>query len=344
MERRHLFEREMQDKALAEFDDLVRIRELVDWEAFRLQLREIFGTDSTRRGPGRPPWDELVMFRAIMLGAMYSLSDAKLQFMLLDRRTFKRFAGLQSDDQVPDQKTLWKYRNLLSESGRMDELFEGFKDQLRMRGYELNSGQIVDSSIVEVPRQRNSREDNATVKSGEVPEDWKGQPNKLRQKDTDARWTKKRGQSYYGYKNHVSVDRDTKLIDQYEVTESSRHDSQVFGQFLPDSPTGDAQVWADSAYRSQDGVEELRKRGFKPRINYKGTRSKELTKRQADLNRAYSKVRSRVEHVFGAMRMEMPEHRMRCIGMKRARAWIGLRNLCYNIRRLKSLEASSVAA
>ena len=58
MERRHLFEREMQDKALAEFDDLVRIRELVDWEAFRLQLREIFGTDSTRRGPGRPPWDE----------------------------------------------------------------------------------------------------------------------------------------------------------------------------------------------------------------------------------------------------------------------------------------------
>ena len=143
---------------------------------------------------------------------------------------------------------------------------------------------------------------------------------------------------------HVSVDRDTKLIDRYEVTESSRHDSQVFGQFLPDSPAGDAQVWADSAYRSQDGVEELRKRGFKPRINYKGTRSKELTKRQADLNRAYSKVRSRVEHVFGAMRMEMPEHRMRCIGRKRACAWTGLRNLCYNIRRLKSLEASSVAA
>ncbi len=142
----------------------------------------------------------------------------------------------------------------------------------------------------------------------------------------------------------MSVDRDTKLIDQYEVTASSRHDSQVFGQFLPDSPIGDAQVWADSAYSSQGGVEELRQRDFKPRINYKGTSSKELTKRQADLNRAYSKVRSRVEHVFGAMRMEKPAYRIRCIGMKRACAWTGFWNLCYNIRRLKSLEASSVAA
>ena len=126
------------------------------------------------------------------------------------------------------------------------------------------------SLIVEVPRQRNSREDNAIVKSGEVPNERKGQPNKLRQIDADARWTKKRGHSCCGYKNQVSADRDTKLIDRYEVTESSRHDSQLFEQFLSDSPAGDAQVWADSAYRSQDGVEEFRKRGFKPRINYKG--------------------------------------------------------------------------
>ena len=152
-------------------------------------------------------------------------------------------------------------------------------------------------------------------------------------KNTDARWTKKRGQSYCGYKNHVSLDRDTKLIDRYGLTASSCHDSQVFGQFLPDSPAGDAQVWADSAYRSQDGVEELRQRGFKPRINYKGDALERAYEegRQADLMRAYSKVRLRVEHVFGAMRMEMPEHRMRCIGMKRACARTGLRNQCYKI-------------
>ena len=163
MERRHLFEREMQQRALEEFDGLARIRALVDWEAFVPSLEEIFGV--SHGGPGRPAWDPLVMFRSILLGVMHSLSDRDLQFMLLDRRTFKRFAGLQSDDQVPDQKTLWKYRDLLSRSGRIDELFELFKAQLRSHGYELTSGQLVDSSIVEVPRQRNSREDN---RDGEV--------------------------------------------------------------------------------------------------------------------------------------------------------------------------------
>ena len=339
-----MFEREMQLEALAEFDDLVRIRELVDWEAFRPQLKEMFGTDSCRKGSGRPPWDELVMFRALVLGAMYSLSDRRLQFLLLDRRTFKRFVGLESDDQVPDQKTLWKYRNRLSVSGRMAELFESFKGQIRARGYVLNSGRIVDSTIVESPRQRDSREENATVKSGKVPEEWEKQPHKRRQKDTDARWTKKNGQTYYGYKNHVLADRETKFIDCYEVTEASRHDSQVFEELLPAVPPGDRRVWADSAYRSEETIRNLEKRGYEPKISHKGTRAAKLTPRQMDVNRTCSKVRSRVEHVFGTMHMEMPEHRMRCIGIRRARTWVGLRNLCYNIRRLKSLEPSLAAA
>ncbi len=340
----HLFEREMQDRALDEFDDLKPLKKLVDWEGFREPLQEIFGTDSARQGPGRPPWDELVMFRALLLGVMYSLSDRKLQHLLLDRRSFNRFVGLESDDRVPDEKTLWKYRNQLSESGRMEELFKLFREQIEARGYELTSGRIVDSTMVEVPRQRNSRADNETVKSGEVPEDWQEKPNKLRQKDVDARWTKKNNETYYGYKNHVAADRDTKFIADYGVTEASRNDHKVFDEFLPEHPEGEVQVWADSAYRSEDRVKDLRARGYKPRINFKGTRAAKLTRRQKELNRSYSSVRARVEHVFGAMHMEMPEHTMRCIGIKRAECWIGLRNLCYNIRRMKSLQPSAAAA
>ena len=279
MEKRHLFEREMQQKALEEFDDLARIKELVDWDAFRPQLEEIFGFSAEPSGRGRRPWDVLVIFRALLLGVMNGLSDRKLQFMLLDRRTFKQFAGLHSDDQVPDQKTLWKYRNLLSRSGRIHALFEQFKDQLQTRGYRFTGGQLIDSSIVEAPRQRNNREDNATLKSGEVPQGWQGQPNKLRQKDTDARWTKKGGKTYYGYKNHISADRKEKLIDQWTVTPASVHDSQKLDDLLVDRPAGDPQVWADSAYRCEAALRRLRKSGYKPRINHKGTRAQPLSAR-----------------------------------------------------------------
>ena len=107
-----MFERELQQEALQEFDALARIKELVHWEAFRPRLEQVFGTGgASRRRGGRPSWDALVMFRALLLGVMHGLSDHQRQYMLLDRRSFKQFAGLVSEDQVPDQKTLWKYRD-----------------------------------------------------------------------------------------------------------------------------------------------------------------------------------------------------------------------------------------
>ena len=344
MEKRHLFERENQQRALREFDGLAKIKQLVDWEVFRPRLEQVFGSGGKQRRRGRPPWDAVVMFRALLLGAMHGLSDHQLQFMLLDRTSFKEFAGLKSIDQVPDQKTLWKYRDQLSKSGCMDELFGMFKDQLWARGYELTSGQIVDSSIVSVPVQRNSREENTKIKGGEVPEDWQAKPNKLRQKDVAARWTRKGVKNYYGYKNHISADRQTKFIAHWCVTAASTHDSKMLMEVLSDDEQGDRQVWADSAYRSEVAIQELTALGYKPRINHKGTRSKSLNARQKQVNRAYSKVRARVEHVFGAMSNEMHERHMRCIGLARATTWIGLRNLCYNMRRLSYLEPPVAAA
>ena len=115
-------------------------------------------------------------------------------------------------------------------------------------------------------------------------------------------------------------------------------------EVLSEDPAGDRQVWADSAYRSEEAVQQLRQSGYKPRINHKGTRTKLLSGRQKQVNCAYSKVRARVEHVFGTMRNEMPERYMRCIGLVRAQTWIGLRNLCYNMKRLSYLEPSATAA
>jgi len=79
-------------------------------------------------------------------------------------------------------------------------------------GIRMKSGQIIDVRFVSVPVQRNTRKENAVIKEGAVPLEWGKTPNKLAHKDVDARWTKKGGQRYYGYKNHVNMDREMKLV------------------------------------------------------------------------------------------------------------------------------------
>lgn len=102
--------------------------------------------------------------------------------------------------------------------------------QIDTAGFTARKGQIVDAAIVPVPKQRNSRDENARIKAGETPEDWNDV--KRRQKDVDARWTKKHGKNHYGYKNHISIDNKNKVIRNYAVTSAAVHDSQVFEELL----------------------------------------------------------------------------------------------------------------
>ena len=94
----------------------------------------------------------------------------------------------------------------------IEALFETLEGHLKDRGYLAMGGPIIEASIVAVPKQRNSREESAGIKAGEPPEGWEDKPAKRRQKDVEARWTKKHGRSHYGYKNHVNVDRRHKLV------------------------------------------------------------------------------------------------------------------------------------
>ena len=109
-------------------------------------------------------------------------------------------------------------------------------------------------TIVRVPTQRDSREENEDIKAGTPISSW-DEP-KRRQKTTDARWTKKNGKAFFGYKNHVSIDVGHKFIRSYEVTDASVHDSQVFTELLDPNNTG-KDAWADSAYRSEASLQEL---------------------------------------------------------------------------------------
>ena len=319
-------------------DPLVRLDELVEWKIFRPTLRKI--RDKSRKSnAGRPPFDEVMMFKILVLQSLYNLSDDVTEFMIRDRFSFLRFLGLNIGDTVPDSRTIRLFREQLTEAQLIETLFNSFNEYLAECGLAASKGQIIDATIVAAPRQRNTRKENEQVKAGETPEEWEEKPAKLRQKDVDARWTVKNDITYYGYKNHISIDVKHKLIRAWAVTEASRHDSQVVEELIANDNSSGA-VWADSAYRSAEIFELLEKWGLREHVQRKGHRGRPLSEWEKRGNRTRAKVRARVEHVFGAQVMRAGTLLVRTIGIVRARAKIGLRNLAYNLERFGMLMAA----
>jgi IS5 family transposase len=321
-------------------DPLERVMKVVDWEIFRPVLNKVFQKESRGIG-GRPPWDYVLMFKILLLQGWYGIADDKTEYMINDRLSFQRFLGLTLGDKVPDAKTIWLFRENLGKSGADKKLFDLFTAQMESCGVITREGSLIDASFVDVPRQRNSRDENRKIKEGEVPEEWTEPENihKLAQKDTDARWAKKNNETHYGYKDHVKVDKDSKIITEYEVTDASVHDSREFAGLVDEA---DKAIYADSAYQGKelhDGVYEKNPE-IKLEIIEKGQKNKPLTEGQKEGNREKSKVRVRVEHVFGHMSNSMGGMYIRCIGKQRARCAIGLKNLAYNLSRYAYLASA----
>jgi IS5 family transposase len=202
------------------------------------------------------------------------------------------------DGTVPDAKTIWLFRERLARAGAVKRLFARFDLHLEEKGLMASGGQIIDASIIPVPRQRNDRAENDAIKAGKTPEEWQKEPAKLRQKDVNARWTMKNGQSFYGYKNHVNTDRRHKLIRRYRVTDACVHDGQAFDEVFDTRNTA-KDIWADGAYRSKEREEELKARGYRSHIHHKGARGHPLSDAKRAVNTRRSTVRARVERSHG---------------------------------------------
>jgi IS5 family transposase len=339
------FDAEKRLAALSEKGDpLETIAGLVPWESFRADIEAVVLTpeEAKKSKAGRKPLDALVLFRMLVLQALYNLSDEQIEYQVCDRATFMRFVGLGSEDGIPDGTTLWLFREKLARAGLIEKLFDRFDQHLNAKGYIARGGQMVDASIVPVPKQRNTCEENEAVARGETPAEWEQKPAKTRQKDQDARWTKKHGKSFFGYKNHVNVDRTHKLIRRYEVTDAAVHDSRKLNGLLRRDNTSQ-DVFGDSAYRSAANEATLKERGFRSRIHVRAARGHPLSKAKAAANRVKSRIRARIEHVFAAQETAPGGRIVRTIGIVRARIKIGLQNFVYNVRRLATLEHRAAA-
>ena len=321
-------------------DPLVGLNERINWEAFRPDLTRVHEKER-KSNAGARPIDVVLMFKLLVLQQLHNLSDDRIEYQIRDRLSFMRFLGLQLEDRVPDAKTVWLFRERLKELKLVEVLFARFHEQLAALGYVARAGQMIDATFIEVPRQRNGREENAKIKAGETPAEWLEESAKpmLRQKDMDARWTKKNEEKHYGYKNHVNADQAHKLVHSYAVTDAAVHDSQVFEALLDQTVDEDGHkraIYADSAYRSQEKEAKLAADKITSRICEKGARNHPLTEEQKASNKEKSKVRARVEHVFGAQ-AQMGGHIVRTIGLVRAQVKIGMMNLVYNMVRLGQL-------
>lgn len=317
--------------------------EAIDFEAFRETL-EVIRDKPRKSNAGRKPYDAVLMFKMLVIQSLYSLADGQLEYQVRDRISFMAFLGLRPGHAVPDEKTVWLFREQLTELGLVQRLFERFDEDLASAGFAAAKGSIIDASIVEAPKQRNTREQNAQIKRGERPAEFDDaeNPAKGRQKDTDARWVHKAGVNRFGYKNHINVDAKHKLIRKYTVTDAATHDSQAIDELLDEDNTN-KDTYADSAYRSAAITEKLEAQGYRDRIHRKGVRARPLDEHSQKANRKKSKVRVRVEHVFGRQAQfacHLGKTMLRCIGIRRASATIGLRNLTYNLDRYARLVAA----
>jgi len=338
----------MTNKARGLFDEQVRLEKLskkqdplerlsahIDFEFFRRPLEQFFDKGGDKSKGGRPAYDYVLMFKILVLQRYYNVSDDTIEYAILDRLSFMRFLGLGINDAVPDAKTIWLFRDKLSADNMVEKLFSHLDKQLNKDGVIVHKGKLVDASIVEVPVQRNSRDENQELKEGNIPGDW--DENKLRQKDMDAHWTQNHGKQYFGYKNHIKADSKTKLITGYKATPANVHDNEIIGELLDKKEDGGQPVYADSAYRS-DAIETMcRNKNIESRIHEKGYRYKKLTKRQQQGNRTKSKTRARIEHIFGFMTNSMNKMYLHYRNLIRNRAAIGLMNLTYNLFRLVQL-------
>lgn len=342
----NLFEEEFTVDALSKLGNpLERLSKLVDFEMFRPILEEALLTKECKSQAGRKPIDVVLMFKVIFLQRYYGLGDHQIEYQIVDRTSFRQFLGIHTVAEVPDEKTVWACKEKLCKSGTFDKLFDEFRAYLDQKGLSFNEGKIIDATFVEAPKQRNSREVNKAIKEGRGGELWNpddGDTPKERKhkryvkshKDTDARWTKKRGEVHYGYKDHVKSDKKTKLIEKHLTTSAEVHDSKVVGQLLEKKDEGQP-LYLDAGYVGKD--QEVKDHGMIPVICEKGVRYHPLTEEQKSKNREKSKTRCRIEHIFGFVEGAMNGSFVRSIGMLRAAAATALTDLVYNICRYEQL-------
>ena len=293
-------------------DQLDRLHGLVRWYRFEKVLAGL-----RDEGPGRAGYPVLVMFKAVLLQALYGLSERELEAALGDRLSFRRFVGLSIEDAAPDHTTLNRFRNGLAQAGLLEKLFGELDRQLEQAGVILKRGTMLDATLIEAV--------SARPRTGRDGQEHPSQ-------DPDAAFAKRSGKagSTFGYKAHVGVDDGFGMIRSVITTPANINDTTPADELI----LGDEKaVWADAAYHTHARQAALKAGGVKPRLMRRANKHHPLSPRLKRYNLLISRRRAAVETTFATLKNRMKLTTIRYVGLAKARAQMLIAAMAFNMRR-----------
>jgi len=225
---------------------------------------------------GRPSNDPEALFKIFFIQKLQGESDRVVLENVIDRISYRRFLGISKDEEIPDRKQLVTFRKNYFRERSPEKLFNELFKILRREDIIVKAGSMIDSQIIESPGKKSSSKDR---------------------RDKYAKWVKKHKKSFFGYKMHINVDRDTKLIKRMKVTSAKVHDFEVMEDILSKRTT--KTLYADKGYASPVQEKTLEQNGIRSKVMRKSYRDKPLSRQDEERNKRISKTRARVEHVFG---------------------------------------------
>jgi IS5 family transposase len=311
---------------------LAKLDQIIDWQPLVEQISVIDKTDS--KTGGRPRKNPLWMIKATFLQSLFSLSDPQLEDQLIDRLSFQRFVGINLDQEIPDFTTFWRFKEALSTHHLDERIFELINEQLHAQGLMVKKGTIVDASIL--PSSNRPLSDKKRAKLATEPS---------AQIDTDATSTKKGGRYYFGYKGHIGVDIESKLIRKATFTPANVHDSTQTEKLIS---YDEKALFGDKAYMDGHLKYSARHYGWYYGVLDKAKRNQPLSNSQKKRSRKHSSVRAAVEHPFAWMKTKANLVTMRAKNQTRNRLRFLLGCIGWNLNRAafllkKSKPVGSVA-
>ena len=300
------------------------INDLIDWSRIENLLSHIHQSPC-----GEKAWPPLVMFKVCLLQSWYKISDLMMEELLVRDLLYRRFIGFSLSAETPSDSSIWRFNEILSKEGLLDDLLIEVNNQLSEKGLIIRQGSvsIIDASVIEAHRCRPKKND-------------KQAPTQ----DAEASWNSKKAangkiKSTYGFKAHLNVDEDG-FIKKSDFSTASPHDSNYCEGLL----TGkESAVYADSAYKSQKYDALLRRKGIKNRIIRKAYKNRPLTEADEVFNQKHSGVRCVVERTFGVLKNHYGLGKARCVGLSRNRGRFTVMCIAHNIRRGLTIQLESCA-